>query len=206
MAWSGAVNALSASMKNSVRPEWFPTFRVQAMRKRARRIWALAAVPSIAVSGLAPAVGAVAGTTAISAAIVSMSAQPAKASLPGSVLILSTSVNGGSASVEAQQASALGLSVTVASASTWDGMGWDDQVAVSGVLGDHHRRSVHQQYLRWHGAGRCLVDGGHLGSGRDGERSGAGDGSGARRWDSPDQGRHRVCRMIGHGLVCFAEL
>jgi hypothetical protein len=42
--------------------------------------------------------------------------------MSGSVLILSTSVNGGTSSMEYQQATALGLTATVATPSTWDAM------------------------------------------------------------------------------------
>ena len=49
-------------------------------------------------------------------------APPARASSLGTVLILSTSVNGGTSSPEAQAATADGYSVTVASPSTWDSL------------------------------------------------------------------------------------
>src|SRR5258708_11843996 len=99
-------------------------FRARARRvfPRARRLGALVTVPSLLASGLAPVAGIVAGSAAVTAASVAVSAPPAKASMSGSVLILSTSVNGGTSSAEAQQASALGLTVTVATPSTWDAM------------------------------------------------------------------------------------
>jgi RHS repeat-associated protein len=82
----------------------------------------LAAVPSLVASGLVPAAGVLAGAAAVTAVSTAVASAPAQASLSGPVLILSTSVNGGSSSTEAQQATALGLTVTVATPTTWDAM------------------------------------------------------------------------------------
>ena len=90
-----------------------------------RRLGALAGATSLVASGLSPvaAVTAVAaGTAAATAYGVWRADTPARASLTGSVLILSTSVNGGSSSTEATKAAALGLTVTVATPTTWDAM------------------------------------------------------------------------------------
>ena len=91
--------------------------------RRARRGVSLLLAP---VQGVLPSIPAVALTAAVTAtaaaAVVAAPATPAEASISGSVLILSTSVNGGSSSAEAQAASSLGLSVTVATPSTWDSM------------------------------------------------------------------------------------
>ncbi len=96
----------------------------------------LVVVPSLAGSGLAPVPLAVvaAGATAAAAASVAVATQPARASLSGSVLILSTSVNGGSSSVEAQQASALGLSVTVDSPTQWDALHTSDFESYAAII------------------------------------------------------------------------
>lgn len=90
---------------------------------RVRRMLVMLAVPVLGAGSLVvPASVVVAGAAAITAAGAIAAHTPARAS-SGSVLILSTSVNGGSSSVEAQQASTtLGLTVTVASASAWDSM------------------------------------------------------------------------------------
>jgi hypothetical protein len=63
----------------------------------------------------------VAGAAAVTAAGVVAGSVPARASSV-SVLVLSTSVNGGSSSAEAVAASGLGYTVTVASPATWDAM------------------------------------------------------------------------------------
>src|SRR5712691_1715534 len=77
--------------------------------RRMRRAGVLAAVPSLVASGLVPAAGVLAGAAAVTAVSTVVASVPARASLSGPVLILSTSVNGGSSSTEAQQATALGL-------------------------------------------------------------------------------------------------
>ena len=61
----------------------------------------------------------VAVTAAVTAASAVTAAVPAKAA-SGSVLILATSVNGGTASAEYQAATALGYTATVEPAATWD--------------------------------------------------------------------------------------
>jgi hypothetical protein len=54
-----------------------------------------------------------------------------------SVLILSTSVNGGASSIEYQQATALGITATVATPATWDAMTQSQFAAYSAiVIGD----------------------------------------------------------------------
>ncbi len=89
-----------------------------------RRVTAGVTAPLLAASGLVPVAAVVAGGAAAATAVSWATARtPAKAaSLSGSALILSTSVNGGTSSAEAQAAQALGLSVTVAAPSTWDSM------------------------------------------------------------------------------------
>jgi RHS repeat-associated protein len=83
---------------------------------------ALLTAHSLLAQMLVPVVGAAVVAAAVSVAGVAASSAPAHASTSGSVLILSTSVSGGTSSVEAQQAAALNLSVTVATPSTWDAM------------------------------------------------------------------------------------
>jgi RHS repeat-associated protein len=77
---------------------------------------------------LAPVMAAGTGTALVPVSVVAAvtvvgvaGAQPAKAAT-GSVLVLSTSVNGGSSSAEATAAASLGYTVTVATPSTWDAM------------------------------------------------------------------------------------
>jgi RHS repeat-associated protein len=123
MTWSGArVRRITGSAgrqgSGGLRASW-PR---PSARRRARWAVALAGVQALAASCLTPAAGVLAGAAAITAASVAVASAPAEASLSGSVLILSTSVNGGSSSTEAQQATALGLTVTVATPSTWDAM------------------------------------------------------------------------------------
>jgi RHS repeat-associated protein len=96
---------------------WRPESRAG---KVVKRILVVLTVPVFGLGqGLVPVTAAVGGAAAITAVSTAVSKAPAHA-LSGTALILSTSVNGGSSSVEAQQATALGLTVTVASAATWD--------------------------------------------------------------------------------------
>jgi RHS repeat-associated protein len=89
---------------------------VRRFRRRARWVTALVCAPLLAGALSPVAVGAGVALVAAELAV----AQPALAS-SGSVLILSTSVNGGSSSAEAQAVPS-GYTVTVASPSTWDAM------------------------------------------------------------------------------------
>jgi RHS repeat-associated protein len=89
----------------------------------ARRTLSLMLAPATAAgTALLPVTAAAVGATAITVASTAVAARQARAALSGSVLILQTGVNGGSSSAEATQAAALGLSVTVASAASWDAM------------------------------------------------------------------------------------
>jgi hypothetical protein len=93
--------------------------------RRGIRRWAcllLAPVTAVATgTALVPVSVVVAGAAAVTAAGVVAGSVPARASSV-SVLVLSTSVNGGSSSAEAVAASGLGYTVTVASPATWDAM------------------------------------------------------------------------------------
>jgi RHS repeat-associated protein len=86
-----------------------------------RRLVALVCAPLLAGSQFLVPVAVGAGVTAVATAGL-VAAHPASAQASsGSVLILSTSVNGGSSSPEAQAVPS-GYTVTVASPSTWDSM------------------------------------------------------------------------------------
>ncbi len=88
---------------------------------RGRRWVALLLAPvTVAAQSVLPASAVAATVAAISVAAV-VHAKPALAQ-GESVLILSTSVSGGSSSAEAQAASKFGATVTVATPSTWDAM------------------------------------------------------------------------------------
>jgi hypothetical protein len=65
--------------------------------------------------------GAAAGAATAVAVAATVQAKPAEAA-GSTVLILSTSVSGGTSSAEAQAASSLGATVTVATPATWDAM------------------------------------------------------------------------------------
>ena len=97
---------------------------LRRVARRGRRLasGALAPVTGVAAQLVPVAAAAVVGAAAVTAASVALSDQPAQASVSGTALILSTSVNGGTSSLEAQQATALGLTVTVATPTTWDAM------------------------------------------------------------------------------------
>ncbi len=102
MTWSGAWVRQAAGGFSGKGESRGRVFRQRAGGRGGRscRVAALAAVPSLVASGLVPA----------------------RASISGSVLILSTSVNGGTSSTEYQQATGLGLTATAATPSTWDAM------------------------------------------------------------------------------------
>ena len=104
--------------------------------RRGRRWLAAGLAPVAGVAGgLVPVSVVTAGVAAVAVAGVA-SAGPARAAGSGSVLILSTSVNGGSSSAEARAVPA-GYSVTVASAATWDAMSTAQFQAYSAlVIGD----------------------------------------------------------------------
>jgi hypothetical protein len=105
------------------------------LARRLRRVRVLTAAASLLASSLVPA-GVVAAGVAVAAAGLVAGASPASAS-SGSVLILSTSVSGGTSSVEYQQATALGLTATVATPSTWDSMTQSQFAGYSAiVIGD----------------------------------------------------------------------
>src|ERR1022692_531683 len=97
---------------------------------RARRVgpgvrrWASVVLVPVLAAGtgtaLVPVAVVAAGAAAVAVAGVA-TAGPARAA-SGSVLILSTSVSGGSSSAEAKAASNLGYTVTVATPATWDAM------------------------------------------------------------------------------------
>jgi RHS repeat-associated protein len=99
--------------------------RARWMRRRAgrrvKRVLAAALAPMVATAQLAVPVAVTASVAAVATAAVTV-AHPAKAqAATGTVLILSTSVNGGSSSAEAQDVPS-GYTVTVATPSTWDAM------------------------------------------------------------------------------------
>lgn len=86
-----------------------------------RRGTAVLISPVVGVGAyLVPVTAVAAGAAAITAVSTAVSATPAKASGSGTVLILSTSVNGGLSSAEAAAATALGYTVTVDPPATWD--------------------------------------------------------------------------------------
>ena len=97
----------------------------RARRRLARAVRRAAAValgPVLAAgTSLVPAVAVTAAVAAGGAAAAVAAAPAASASAAGSVLILASSVNGGASSAEAAAAEADGYSVTVESASAWDG-------------------------------------------------------------------------------------
>lgn len=94
----------------------------RSLRRSRRTVAAMLAPVAGVAAQLAPAAAAaVAGAAVITAASVALSDQPAHASVAGeSVLILSTSVSNGTSSLEAQEATNLGMTVTVATPATWD--------------------------------------------------------------------------------------
>src|SRR5712691_10500544 len=104
--------------------------------RRGRRWLAAGLAPVAGVAGgLVPVSVVTAGVAAVAVAGVA-SAGPARAAGSGSVLILSTSVNGGASSAEARAVPA-GYSVTVVSAATWDAMSTAQFQAYSAlVIGD----------------------------------------------------------------------
>lgn len=125
MAWSDA-NA-TAGIGGTGNTRWRQgRLRVRTLARRAgrrlRRVAAVVTASSLVGSGLVPVAVVAGGAVAATAASIVAAHDPAKASVSGSVLILSTSVNGGASSAEAQAATALGLSVTVATPTTWDAM------------------------------------------------------------------------------------
>src|SRR5580658_1103581 len=108
-----------------------------AKSRRGLRGWLSLTLAPVTMTGtaLVPASVVVAGVAAASVAAV-VRAAPARAQ-SSTVLILSTSVSGGSSSAEAQAASALGATVTVATPSTWDAMTTAQFKAYSAlVIGD----------------------------------------------------------------------
>ena len=109
---------------------------IRVRRRTRRTVAAMLGPVLVGGTALVPVTAVAAAAAALTAVSTAVSATPAKASLSGSVLILSTSVNGGTSSAEAQQAAALGL--------TGDGgvgsdVGCDDEGAVRDLLGDRHR-------------------------------------------------------------------
>src|ERR1022692_507802 len=125
MAWSGAgagngIVSSPAGLRSRSRQR-------RAVRHglcRARRVVTALLAP---VQGVLPSIPSVVMTAAVTtaaaaAAVMAGPVLPAQASTAASVLILSTSVNGGTSSTEAQQASALGFSVTVDTATQWDAL------------------------------------------------------------------------------------
>jgi hypothetical protein len=88
--------------------------------------------PALAGSGLMPVAFTVSAAVTASAVAVAVNTAPAKAST-GSVLILSTSVNGGTSSAEAQAVPA-GYTVTVATPTTWDAMTTAQFAAYSAII------------------------------------------------------------------------
>jgi RHS repeat-associated protein len=117
MAWLPALSVLTSGNRRG-------RGRVAGrIRRRVPRWVATALSPVLAAGaglGIAPVAVLAAGTAAIGVASIAR-ATPAKAA-SGSVLILSTSVNGGSSSAEATAAAGLGYTVTVATPATWDAM------------------------------------------------------------------------------------
>src|ERR1022692_2599703 len=125
MAWSGAgagngIVSSPAGLRSRSRQR-------RAVRRglcRARRVVTALMAP---VKGVLPSIpsvvmAAAVTTAAATAAVMAGPVLPAQASTAASLLILSTSVNGGTSSTEAQQASALGFSVTVDTATQWDAL------------------------------------------------------------------------------------
>lgn len=105
--------------------------RAQALGRHVRRIVALVLGPVLAGAGLMPVVFT-AAAAAVSVAAVAASVAPAHAST-GSVLILSTSVNGGISSAEAGAVPS-GYTVTVATPTTWDAMTTAEFKAYSAII------------------------------------------------------------------------
>jgi RHS repeat-associated protein len=101
----------------------------QRFWRRARRVTATLAAPLLAGSQFLVPLGAAVG---VAAGLAVAHPSPARAS-SGSALILSTSVNGGSSSAEAQAVPS-GYTVTVASPSTWDAMTTAQFAAYSAII------------------------------------------------------------------------
>ena len=136
MAWSGAgkggVGAGSARWGTG-QAGW--RLRAAARRglRRGRRVAVVAVVQSLLAWGLGPVAVVAAGAAAVTAAGVVSAAVAAKAA-SGSVLILATSVNGGTASAEYQVAAALGYTATVEPAATWDTLTTADFQSYNAVI------------------------------------------------------------------------
>jgi RHS repeat-associated protein len=112
MAWLRAFSELTSGMRRAGR----------RIRRSVPR-WVSVLLAPVLAAGMSPVVPVsvvAASAVAVTAASVA-TAGPARAA-SGSVLILSTSVNGGSSSAEAKAAANLGFTVTVATPSTWDAM------------------------------------------------------------------------------------
>jgi RHS repeat-associated protein len=97
--------------------------RLRRAARTARRVLAAGLGPVVAAGmSLVPA-AAVTGAVAGAAAVASVAHAPAaKAATSGSVLILASSVNGGSSSAEAEAATADGYTPVMETASAWDAM------------------------------------------------------------------------------------
>ncbi len=96
-----------------------PRRSIRRASVRIRRALAVLSAHGLVASGLAPVAVVAVGAVAITATGWAVSHAPARASISGSVLILGSSVNGGTGSAEANAASALGLSLTVATDTQW---------------------------------------------------------------------------------------
>ena len=119
-------------------------------------------------------------------------APPARAQ-SGTVLILSTSVNGGTSSPEAEAATADGYSVTVDTPSTWDSLTEANFASYSAiVIGDPSNGSS-----RDGGPLRRLKHGGDVGPGYHGRRGRCGHGARVRRskWDHAHRRRDCLRRL-----------
>ncbi len=103
--------------------------------RRARRALAVLVSPVMALGGgVLPVASAVGGAAALTVASVAASSAPARASTTctGSVLVFPNSVNGGSSSAEAAEATALGCTVTMFSATALSGMTQAQMIAYFG--------------------------------------------------------------------------
>ena len=97
--------------------------RLRRAARRGRRLTAAVLGPVVAAgTSLVPAAAVTGAVTAGLAAAAVVKAAPAKASSLGSVLILSSSVNGGTSSAEAAAATADGYSPVLESSSSWDAL------------------------------------------------------------------------------------
>ena len=99
-----------------------------------QRALAVLSAHGLVASGLVPVTVVAAGAVAITATGWAVSRAPAQASISGSVLILGSSVNGGTSSAEGRAASALGLSLTVATDTQWPTENFNNFDAI--IIGD----------------------------------------------------------------------